>query len=351
MPRENRIATGIPERPDDRRGSMCNVRSVPAAKKLAACFSDIHFSHTPPGVRTTSRQDWYRSQKEFCSFLKKEFADRDIPILVAGDLLEHWDEPAELINFLIDHMPHVWAVAGNHDLPNHQLKDIERSAYWTLVQAGKVTHLFEGKWVVKGKLAICGYSYGTSLAKASPPPLVGYADYIRLALVHSYVWSGTGTAFPGVSDTQNVRHYRFLMKDRFDVVLFGDNHIRQSDSFTASDGSKEFYWCNPGPIFRRTVKEKGQLPVATFLMSDGTFEMDVRSELDALPWRDDPTTREETEIDFRQLVELLRDLGDSGTDYVEALLKAVNRHDCRKAVRNLVREIAGELRQMKENGL
>lgn len=259
---------------------------------------------------------------------------------MAGDITEHWNEPPELINFLIDHMPHVYAVPGNHDLPNHQIEDLHRSAFWTLVQAGKVTMLKEG-WTSfpNWNLHVYGYPYGSSvMEKPERNP-----DGLRLAVVHANVWSSQDSAYPGVSQQEHIDHYHFLMKDRFDSVLFGDNHVRQMGAPNAS--YVNLHWCNPGPIFRRTTKEKNQTPAVAELFSDGHFEFrEIPGNGDR--WRDEPNTPEATEIDLRRLTELLTRLGDSGVDYLRALEIAMKSHDVRKAVRQLVGAVVDELKQL-----
>ena len=41
-----------------------------------------------------------------------------------------------LISFAIRELPSCYAIPGQHDLPNHSYTDIQRSAYWVLVEAG-----------------------------------------------------------------------------------------------------------------------------------------------------------------------------------------------------------------------
>jgi predicted phosphodiesterase len=314
-----------------------SLRPTAARKRIAACVADIHFSHSVPGSRAETREEWYSLQKKFCDFLRQEYKGK--PIFVAGDVTENWNEPPELINFLIDHMPAVYAVAGNHDLPNHQMKDIHRSAFWTLVQAGKIIFIRDSWEPVYG-LAVYGYSYGDLVTDGPPKlPLPVKSDYypVKLAVVHDYLWSGEGTAFPGVEGIKHVDHHTYFLHDNFDCAVFGDNHIRQMGK------SNGINWVNPGPIMRRTIKEKNQTPAVAELFDDGSFEFREVPDFQA-KWKEDPTTIEATEIDVRKLAELLSKLGDSGVDYLNALKQAINSHECRKSVRNLISTIVQELK-------
>lgn len=250
-------------------------------------------------------------------------------------------------------MPHVYAVPGNHDLPNHQYNDIERSAYYTLVHAGKVTPIRPNAWDYYGSgrqgtgrkaFAFWGYPCGFPTNKVPQLKPEHVSTEVRLAIVHDYVWSGEGTAFPGVGDEKRIQHHAFFLKDHFDSVLFGDNHIRQDGKCNG------VFWTNPGPIMRRSHKERDQNPSVRLLKSDGSFEI---HELDASKdkWKDEPTTHEATETDFRELVELLKDLGDSGTDYLNALRAATKSQLVRGSVRTVVWEIVQELRKLKGQNL
>ena len=104
---------------------------------FAVCCADLHFSHDPPRARAESdTASWYRVQKTYINQLK--YIANGKPILVAGDIFNRWNANPELINFLIEELPILHAIPGNHDLPNHSFDEIERSAYWTLVKAGKI---------------------------------------------------------------------------------------------------------------------------------------------------------------------------------------------------------------------
>jgi DNA repair exonuclease SbcCD nuclease subunit len=111
---------------------------------VACCVADLHLSERVPAARGESPAEWLETQANYLRQIDDIARSLGVPVLIAGDVFDRWNAPAELINFAIDHMPTgVLSVPGNHDLPNHDLDQIERSAYWTLVRAGALSYLDE----------------------------------------------------------------------------------------------------------------------------------------------------------------------------------------------------------------
>ena len=114
---------------------------MPDLRKVAALvISDVHWGADKPRARAES--DWLGVQLGYLqqvADLQKQAGQ--CPIIIAGDLFNRWDEPPEAINRLLAAMPpEVHVIAGNHDMPNHNYRELPRSAYWTLVESGKVIH-------------------------------------------------------------------------------------------------------------------------------------------------------------------------------------------------------------------
>ena len=109
---------------------------------IAIEVADLHLSHRGPSNRT-AKPDWYEIMAYYLDQLTALQIKYDhCPIVVAGDFLDHWNQPPELINFLIDELPeNIYGIPGQHDLPNHSYDHIHRSAYWTLVEAGKINDI------------------------------------------------------------------------------------------------------------------------------------------------------------------------------------------------------------------
>ena len=108
---------------------------------VAIACADIHLQHTAPICRS-GEPDWYAAMARPLEELRGLQENYDCPILCAGDVFNHWNNcPPELINWAIKHLPKMYAIPGQHDLPQHRLDDVRKSAYWTMVEAGVIENL------------------------------------------------------------------------------------------------------------------------------------------------------------------------------------------------------------------
>lgn len=187
-------------------------------------------------------------------------ANKGCPILCAGDVFDRWNSPPELINFAIKHLPAMYAVPGQHDLPLHSYADIRKSAYWTLVEAGKITNLKPHvvRPMTHNQFWVVGFPWGHELKGVSD--LTDYAAkaVTKVALVHSYCWI-EGKNFPGAPENKTAREQMARLKG-FDIGVFGDNHkgffVDMPDGRTA--------W-NCGGFMRRKSDELDYAPAVGLL--------------------------------------------------------------------------------------
>ena len=117
------------------------------APVIALLVGDIHLSAKAPLCRA-KEPDWFeamaRPLMELVDLQKQIGKESDgiPPILCAGDVFDRWNSPPELINFALEYLPpQMYSIPGQHDLPNHNYNEIDRSAYWTLVAANKITNV------------------------------------------------------------------------------------------------------------------------------------------------------------------------------------------------------------------
>jgi hypothetical protein len=220
---------------------------------VAVLCSDIHLSLKPPSLRA-DEPDWFeamsRPLKEIRD-LQKRFK---VPVICAGDIFDHWKSLPELINFAIQELPTMYAVPGQHDLPNHSYEDIEKSAYWTLVEAGRVSHIEPGHPVEVGDLELHGFPWGFGLKKPNSPN----ESLTKIAVVHQYVWTGTSKYPAATKET----HVSASNKYGYDVSVFGDNHI----------GFIKGSLCNCGGLMRRAVPDLYHKPFVGVLTADGVIK-------------------------------------------------------------------------------
>ena len=162
---------------------------------VAKFTSDWHLRHKRPSFRSTEK-DWYQVMFRFFEQILSIGDDlsrpNSPPIFVAGDILDSAKEPPELINFLLDHMPTVYAIPGNHDLPNHNLKDIHKTSYYTLQKAGKIVNVPMNCPVEVGNVVVQGVPWGCKAPKRQTNSLITH-----VLLGHRFIYSGD-KPFPGV---------------------------------------------------------------------------------------------------------------------------------------------------------
>jgi hypothetical protein len=239
-----------------------------------------------------------------------------VPILCAGDVLDHWDSPPELINFAIEHLPpYLHAVPGQHDLPNHSPEQIKRSAYWTLVEAGKIINLACQRMNI-GRVRVFPFRWGKEVypRRGGEEP-----DRLDVALIHSYIWS-RGHRHGGLNpDKPNEQHLtRWLPKLKgYDVALFGDNH----KGFKAHPYGGRLVVYNNGTFIRRHSDERGFAPRVGIIYADSYVQehhLDTSQDV----FVDDPAeevTPGVSGLDAGELLEIIRKQGDATIQFTEAV--------------------------------
>lgn len=204
---------------------------------IAICCGDLHLQAKSPLARSEEK-DWYAAMLRPVLQLKKVAQTFDVPILCAGDVFDQWNSPPELINFAIEHLPHMYAVPGQHDLPMHRYDLIHRSAYWTLVQAGKITNVNGLCLGLPMPAEVYGLPWGGTLPKLEP------SGAKKIILVHHFIWASPKNSFPGASEDTHITRWKQRLSE-FDLCLFGDNHFP-----ICSMAKKPYIW-NSGTFQRR----------------------------------------------------------------------------------------------------
>lgn len=236
----------------------------PATKPVAILCSDLHWSHLPPIARAGRGVDWYEVMGDYMDQLKQLADELDVPVICAGDIFNHWDEPASLINLCLERMPHLFAVPGQHDLPHHCYDDKWRSAYHTLCEAGKITNLTPNVYRrITGSVVVYGlpWQYGLDM----PEEIELFEGDILVLVRHKYIWMNTATKYEGApKESRAIEQIDDLRN--FDVAVFGDNH----KGFQTKVGKCRVLNC--GGFMRRNIDEIDYKPSVGILYSDKTIE-------------------------------------------------------------------------------
>lgn len=239
-----------------------------------------------------------------------------VPVFCAGDIFHKWNSPPELINFALKYLPVDDSIAGQHDLPHHNYKDVSKSAYWTLVKAGKIRNVpAKGLRFGRGERK---YVYGFGWKKKIIDPLKSYAIF-QLALVHRYVWEGKANAFATVNQNTHISGLQNKLKS-FDAVAFGDNH--QPFMYGATR-------INCGSLMCRNADQKSHKPQVGILYSDGIikpYQFDTSQD----KWLSDSEIKAKVQDapDFKKLANKFKEMSSDIVNFSEVLIQSVQGKDC-----------------------
>jgi hypothetical protein len=284
---------------------------VPDVRPLAVLCSDLHLSERAPACRAEKGQAWLDVQARGLSELDKLAKELDAVVVCAGDVFDRWNPGPELINFALEHLPQMYAVPGQHDLPYHNYSNKKKSAYWTLVKAQKVFDLRPGEVTRDRNLCLVGFPWGVQLT--NPPPVPeAYKDWVRLAVVHRYCWV-SGHKFPGADESNHANEHRKRLNG-FDAAVVGDNH----QHFLSYGATGDFPTIlNCGTFFRRKRDEINYTPKVGVLYSDGTVR--TRELPRTVPDEFTPVSPLEKLGLSDEFLELLEDLPDTLSDKADDL--------------------------------
>jgi len=243
----------------------------------------------------------------------------EVPIICAGDIFDRWNSPPELVNFALTHLPDMFAIPGQHDLPLHRLDLIQNSAFWTLVMAGKI-YLLDGEGLRLGDLRVYGFGWGD---KIGPPRKAG-CKVLNVAVVHDFIWTGN-YGYPGVSDESNLEQFRKRLTG-YDAAVFGDNH----KGFLAGN------ILNSGTLFRRKSNEIEYRPSVGILYASGKI---VRQELDISGERMESVVEnvQEHKAAFEVFLDELSHLASDPLNFMEAMNFAMKK--CSEGVQKVLAEV------------
>jgi len=293
---------------------------------LSIHVSDLHLSHIPPIARS-AEMNWYRTQADYLHQLRAMQDLYSAPIIVAGDIFNSYKEPAELVNYLIDVMPIVHAIPGQHDLPFHRLEDIHKSVYWTLVKAGKIKNLSAVPMRVSDRLWAMGFPYGVKVH-----PLEGYGQPC-VAVIHSYVWI-KGKCYPGAPKERRLARWEECLRGYF-AAAFGDNH----QGFISHIGKTSVINC--GTFMRRRIDEIDYKPQVGLLLSSGKFvwtPLQVKYDkfIDNVILTNLLRHHENDPKQIQDLVKELKEAGDSAEDFISFVRRWLERKKIPRDVKNTI---------------
>jgi len=297
-------------------------------KPVAILCSDLHLQESAPVARS-AEPDWYKAMLRPIKQLRDAAAKYDVPVVCAGDVFDYWKAPPEVINFALEELPDMFAVPGQHDLPLHQMRDLHKSAFGTLVQAGKIKLLqYDKPYLIKGAY-LWGFPWDTELRV--PNTLDTRSGNLNVAVVHAYVWQ-KDAGYPGAPETKRVGCYHDQLKG-FDVAVFGDNHIPFLRHF------EDMAVFNHGGFMRRKINEQDLQPAFGLLMSNGRVELlkqDVSKDR-FIERKVDPVIEQDEKF-LHTFLEELNALGHTKLDFLEAVQHYLRTYEISDGARELILE-------------
>jgi len=214
----------------------------------------------------------------------------------------------------------MYAVPGQHDLQNHRLKDLKRTAFWTMVEAGKIVYLPPGEPVqcsTNPPVCLYGFPWGTPPRPLKHP----HSLTLEVAVVHAYVWT-KHTGHPGAAPEHRLKRYAKALTG-YDAAVFGDNHTPFLAAVKTALGESVSV-LNHGAFVPRTMSERHHVPHAGLLHADGTLERaPLRAEGDR--WLEaDADNKEGGGAGLEAFVDELQNLAACAADFEGALRRCLD---------------------------
>lgn len=293
---------------------------------VAVICADVHLSHRPPIARS-AEPDWYEAMARPLQSIKELMNRYTAPLIICGDIFHHWNEPAELINFAIDNLPKCLAIAGNHDLPNHEYGSLDKSAFGTLVAAGVVKNMMPGvsSFLPDANVWWHAYPYGYEVQPCPRP----CEDGIDIAIIHDYCW-GNNTGHAKATNDSYVTHW-IPKVGTYDRAFFGDNHTPFE--------CKNIFNC--GGLIRRRFDEIHQQPRVGLLLEDGSVKshpLDIAEDKFMVRDSNSPPISNDMEDLFNNLIQI----GDKGLDFVEVVETFLRANKVDKEICKIIRRTIDE---------
>jgi len=279
-----------------------------------------------PPICRAGEPDWYAAMDRPLSALRA-IDHQGIPILCAGDIFDKWKSPPELINFAIERLPKMIAIPGQHDLPMHDVEQIHRSAFGTLVAAGKL-NCPENRFALINGARVWTFPWN---ARVTPLP-EDYTDersrILNIAVIHEYRWID-GHGYTGAPAAGRFDRWPRSWKG-YDVVVIGDNH--SGFVHTTSHGTA----INCGTMMRRKTDEASYEPTIGLIHANGDvsqWAIDTSEDvIETAPLGDATGTAESIQAFLSQL-EVLQ---TTDLDFADALRQALDRIDASPELRAVV---------------
>lgn len=322
---------------------MPNLPKATKNEVVAILCSDLHLSLKTPVSR--AEEDWLEVQFNYLEQLRKlsgqlydkKIGSEPIPTIIAGDVFDKPNSSPELINFALRNLPdNCYAISGQHDQPLHSYEDLEKSAYWTLVEAKKIKDL---NFATSGinpieignhsgvPLRLHGFPFGFKVK-----PLENPLDlFIEIAVVHDLIWTKQ-TDFENAPELNRLRYFLPLLQG-YDVAVFGDNH----KGFLYKSWEAKVNIFNCGGFIRRKSDEIDYKPMVGLLYQDGTvIPHCLDTSKDKFVDGKETITNSRNSLDTERFMNELSKLCDTSINFAEKMKRVMEKEGVSEAVKTII---------------
>src|SRR6056297_1107627 len=215
-------------------------------KADAILTADIHLSDATPVSRT---DDYQEAQRKKLAFLCELQAKHDCPVLDAGDIFNHWKASPWLLSQAYQWLPdNMITIPGNHDLPEHSMKQYSKSSLFFLDTIERITAL--NGFTPVGELFIVGLPYNHY--KKDMDLDTSYPAGRYILIIHEMVWPRNNPPWPGAEGYSAQQ----VLKDNpeFNLILCGHNHTAFTEEYQGR------LLVNPGSMMRISADKANYKP-------------------------------------------------------------------------------------------
>ena len=298
----------------------------------AILCSDLHLRDSQPLCRT---DDYWSAQSEKIKFIRELQEKYKCPVLCGGDVFHKAKSSQYLEAWAIQHLPKDFiSVCGQHDLPNHNIKNINHSSFGVMIAADKISGYSSD---YSEKIYIKKFPYGTNIVSDSEYSAL--KDIFKIALIHTFIQK------PNDEQDRIIGGYSAnaimnKLKD-FDLIVSGDNH----KTFTVQMESKtrRQILVNPGSMMRTRADQLGYKPCVYLWYADAEHMLDAIEPV-YFPIIEGVISREHIEIQetkddrIQSFVERLNDGYEIGLNFQQNIENYFNKNKTRKPVQEIVWE-------------
>ena len=231
-------------------------RNKPNKKVVAILTSDIHLRDDVPRCRI---DDYWNTQARKIEFIRDLQEEYECYVLDGGDLFNKWKSSPMLLAWTIVNLPDkMITVAGNHDLPQHNMNLYYKSSLNVIDKAERiiVPHVCR----ISEDMDVYCSPWVDNISKLDFSRFE-FEDEKKILLLHTMTYHNE-IPFPGAEKTVDNALGILDKLPQFDLILVGHNH----KPFIVEDDGRKII--SVGSLMRTAVDQKDYKPRVLLLYDD-----------------------------------------------------------------------------------